>query len=294
MKKIRAIRHYRFTDAELIRLASDKLNLAARDQAEFLDRGYDAARLNAIKMAKDAFDDYPMDRQLDGDKQEATENKNTLRDKLEDDTRRILIAAKYALAENGVYRCFGSYAIARLKDTILVRQARIVLKKAREHQAALAPEGISVARLDDYELLIATFSESIDTQIGAKAERKASTHERVDLGNALYALIVQLCEVGKHIWYTKNATKYKHYVLYKTSNTASDKADEKSTATNSNLVTTELETVVMDSDSAAKNTEIHVVKEANGAILLPASIAFLKENLSFNTLSEARQYIAPS
>jgi len=45
--------------------------------------------------------------------------------------------------------------------------------------------------------------------------------ERLAVGNELYDLIVELCDVGKRIWEHKNEAFYNDYVLYASSKSTS-------------------------------------------------------------------------
>lgn len=215
MTKLTYKRQYRFTDAFLVRLAEDKLKLLQRDIDEFSLRGFNITQLNAILIAKQQFADFPIDRELDLLKQHTTTEKKIFRKLLEVNTRLIVSAAKRAFKDKPEYAIFKSSPIARFDDETLVLYSNTLLLNARLHHSALAIEGLYASQLDDYGILINTFKEQTIAQLKAHYKRKYSTLLRIEKGNRLYNLIVQLCDLGKSIWQTKNDFKYNQYVLYK-------------------------------------------------------------------------------
>lgn len=217
MKTAITMRKYRFTDAQLIILLEDKLDFATRDAIEFADRGYDAARLAAMRQARLDFLAMPSDKALDAQKQVATFHKKQRRDELENATRRVKMAAWYALGTRSEYCAFGEQGIARLKDAQLLFHAEDVLKAARTYLSDLSSEGITAAKLDDYQTIIENFRLAHREQRIATINRYYSTGLRIKKANELYDFLTQICAIGKDIWYAESGTKYNHYVLYKTS-----------------------------------------------------------------------------
>lgn len=207
-------RTYRFTDAHLITLANDKLDLAQRDATEFVDRGYDSNRLASIQQLKQDFINIPSDRVLDAYKCTATQNKLIARDALETYIRRVQMAAQHGLENSANLVKFGTSAIARLSDDTLFLHAKDALSAAQEHLLELSNEGFNAAKLNTFESLITAFREAQLAQSQAVHERSIACANRITLGNSLYEAIVKICDIGKDIWYAENAAKYNHYVLY--------------------------------------------------------------------------------
>lgn len=215
MTKLTYKRQYRFTDAFLISLAEDKLKLLQRDIDEFSLRGFSITQLNAILTAKRDFADFPVDRDLDLLKRHTTTEKKIFRKLIEGNTRLIVLAAKHAFKDKPEYAIFKSSPITRFDDEALVLYSKHLLSNARLYHSALAIEGVHVSQLDDYGALINTFKEQTIAQLKAHYKRKYATLLRIEKGNRLYNLIVQLCDLGKSIWQTQDDFKYNQYVLYK-------------------------------------------------------------------------------
>lgn len=209
-----SIRKYNFSDGTLIQIANSKLQSANNDLVQFSDYGYTPAKIAEIEDAKTDFSSFPADAILDGDKQESTRVKKELRKQLETATRRIQSAAERAFKDSPERLAFGNTSLTRLSDGELELNASVVVEAAREKLSDLLTEGMTSAKLDDYETLTANFRLAMVAQNQAFAKRESSTDVRIAKGNLLYDLIVELCEVGKDIWVDKSPAQYNHYVIY--------------------------------------------------------------------------------
>lgn len=219
MKKLVAVRDYRFTDAHLVVLTDEKLDSALRDAVEFADRGYDATRLNQIRTLRQAFAVLPSDHYLDGLRQIATKHKNDSREALEAMTRTIQLAAKHVFKDNRLFSIFGETGLSRMSDGQFVHNSEDVYRAAQANLTSLDQEGITAAKLADYEALKIDFYNKFALQRQAQNTRDIATENRIKNGNELYTHLANLCEVGKDIWYTKNEAKYNDYLVYDTPTT---------------------------------------------------------------------------
>lgn len=214
MKKSIEVREYKMSDADLIQLADEILDLTVRDAAEFVTKGWDNARLATVSAAREDFNDYPSDEKSNSLRQKATDEKNKARDLLEEATRNIFVAVDNRYDDASDQNLFGHRDLARLTDNQLHRRAKLIYEAVNEHQADLVSEGITAAVVSAYNALASDFDLKIDRQRKSENDRNAEASKRVELGNKLYRLLIKVCNVGKVIWYSVNEAKYNDYVIY--------------------------------------------------------------------------------
>lgn len=219
MKSKESTRNYRMSDAELKQNGDNIISLINQDIIDFNDRGFSATKQTELENAIQAFSDYPSDEQLEGQKISATENKNTTRKVLEKSMRTFFLSAENVFGYGtGKYKEFGNADLTKQSDEELVRNAKILVQTAAKYLTQLSTEGITQTKIDLLEANRRNFDEGIDAQRMAIRERDAATEERINLGNALYALVVKYANIGKDIWYDSNESRYNDYVIYSTIN----------------------------------------------------------------------------
>ena len=65
-------------------------------------------------------------------------------------------------------------------------------------------------------LTVKNFDDCLDEQQYAIRKRRATTIDRINLGNNLYGIIIELFSYGKDYWITRNYARYKDYLIYNT------------------------------------------------------------------------------
>lgn len=230
MKQKMAVRNYNFTDAKLKQLADALLLQIDRDIQDFNDRGFTPAKRSELKSLIEQFENLPSDEQLEGIKMTTTEEKNAVRVKIETALRSIFLMARLVFGENsGKYKEFGNTDLSRQSDEELNRNTAMLVVTSKKYLNDLAAEGLNLAKIDAIDQMKQVFDASIDAQRIAVAERDSGTQNRINMGNALYALMTKYCEIGKDIYYSTNEAKYNDYVIYNTSSGEELPAEEEDT-----------------------------------------------------------------
>lgn len=214
MRRKEAIRNYKMADSALIQRADSLMNVANRDLTELGEYGVDAATITALETARDAFDDTETDEELMGDMIYATQLKNAKRAELLLQIKQIADRAKIKFGEeDGRYRKFGADMLSRNNDYELVRVGKRVGRVATGFLADLTSEGLTEPMITAMVATKDEFDDLIDDQDDAVRNRDIAVNERIGLGNALYALMVNLAAKGKLCWESVNEAKYNDYVL---------------------------------------------------------------------------------
>ena len=211
------VRIYNFTDAWLIQLADSLLLLIVRDGAELLKRGVSELKKATLQELRDQFSATKPDDYYLALAAIETENKDAARDTLAIALRTIYVAAENVY-ETGTahYEAFGNPALTRLTDEELIRNSHMAVGTARKFLTQLADEGINEAYLVSTEALTDNFDRAVDVQREAQQARDLATEDRILKGNALYKMIVKICNSGKDAWAPVNESKYNDYIIYNT------------------------------------------------------------------------------
>jgi len=127
----------------------------------------------------------------------------------------VSIYTKLALGANSKeYASFRFSGITRMSDQELVVYSKHVCKTAESYKDALTKRNIDEVMLGEALEATTILDNAIDAQTEAISLREQMSVKRLELGNELYDLIVELCEVGKRIWENENEAFYHDYVLY--------------------------------------------------------------------------------
>lgn len=216
-KKRETLRKYNLSDAQLKQTADQLLILIDRDAVEFADRNFNATKRAEFKTAIDTFENITSDEILEGRKISATEDKNAAREILHQKMKTALLMAKLVFGQNsGKYRTFGDTDYAMQSDNELCRNAKIMIDSCNDYLSDLAPEGMTIQRIQELTDAKNAFDEAIDKQASAINKRDGATSDRIDAGNALYSLVAKYAEIGKDIWYSVKEAYYNDYVIYDT------------------------------------------------------------------------------
>ena len=208
-------RNYNLLDSELCMFTSNLCNFLTRDLADLSVLGLTAPMITSLKALGDAFEIYPPDATFAGDLMIATENKNALREQIQEiiRTMALRVETKWG-ADSGKYKRLNLGPLVRLTDDMLLVTSRDMKIKMTEYLTALASLGLTQDMLDDWEDLNDQFELARNAQADAVAVRDEKTMERINKGNQLYGYVVTYCNFGKRIYEKTNPARYNDYIIY--------------------------------------------------------------------------------
>ncbi|RUT78401.1 hypothetical protein [Ancylomarina longa] len=194
-----------------------------RDVLEFMKYGYDDGIAETVRVKTEQFKAILPDMYWEGQKTLTTNNKEQLKGKLVEMLGEMAFKGKLALGSNSKeYATFRFSGMNRLTDQELVVYSKHVCKTAELYQEALAKRNIDGEMITLATEATTALDNAIDAQTEAIAVREQMSVKRFELGNELYDLIVELCEVGKRIWENTNEAFYHDYVLYGSNKSANE------------------------------------------------------------------------
>ena len=215
MKKKPVTQDFEMTLGEFATIMKAKVALAKRDAAEFAKQGTTAEQLTAVETSITEFENLPTDDELLGLQMNATAAKDKASEVLKSSMLEILgrAASKYGI-ESGYYRQFGVKALSALDGGELTTAARRVFRVGTKMLEDLADEGLTAAMLTALKTNTDAYETNLIAQEEAIANREIAVETRLEKANAIYAVVVKLCDKGKRIWQATNQAKYNDYVLY--------------------------------------------------------------------------------
>lgn len=168
-----------------------------------------------LQFRTEAFQQLQPDMYWLGQQMLATEEKNQARKALTDLLQEFQFRTKIALGKNSTpFQLFRFRYRPKLSDKEIVSDGKHISITAVKCLDHLVEQRIDQHLLDHLNLAIQSLEIAIDNQQRAKAQREQKREERIEQGNALYKMIVEICEVGKQIWRNRNEAFYKDYLLY--------------------------------------------------------------------------------
>ncbi len=189
--------------------------LLQRDAEEFSGMGYDEEYRLGLKIKVDFFRDLPSDQYWEGQQMLRTDAKKKLLASLTDQLGNLRFRAKLALGEKSVeYRSLRFAKLQTMKEQDLLIYANHVCTTCRNMIDKLAKRSITEEMLVSIEETATGLDDAIDQQRMMISTREAKTFEREEKANEIYAIIAEVCEVGKKIWDGVNPAHYNDYVIY--------------------------------------------------------------------------------
>ena len=196
--------------------------VVARDVAEFIKFGYEETIPTKVGEKTELFKAILPDMYWEGQKTLKTNAKDECRSTLVGLLGEIAFKAKLALRNGSKeYATFRFGGVDRKTDNELVAYAKHVCKTAEFFQEDLSKRNASPELITQTTTATIALDDAIDEQAEAISVREQKSVERLAVGNELYDLIVELCDVGKRIWEHKNEAFYNDYVLYASSKSTS-------------------------------------------------------------------------
>ena len=209
-------RVYKMSDGSLAGTAQKLAVAATRDVASLMQYGWTQVRIDALKAARTAFADLPTDVELSGLMMEATAAKNAIRKEATTycQVEIILRVSQHYGDESPVLKRFNAGELHTASDN----DFWFALKRIKRQATALLPnlvdEGLEQSHLDTLADYITDMDDAMEAQKVAIDDRDRAVYARIEAGNALYAEMVKLAEVGKRIWLGVNDSLYNDYILY--------------------------------------------------------------------------------
>ena len=214
-EKIEQKRTYNIEDANLITTSKIKIAFMRRDIVKLAEFGITTAILTAFENQVNAFEAFPTDKELVGYQELATENKNAKAAELKDAIEPIRARAETKFSYGSAkYKTFGITDISRYDDANLLIAGRRVVRIGNVYLTDLAPLGLSASILSSLTTLCNDFENLIITQDVKIGERDIAQEDRVEIGNAIFALLKNYCRLAKTAWRTLDAAKINDYLIY--------------------------------------------------------------------------------
>ncbi len=219
MKKQTIGREYNFPDADLYAQCRERIQYIKRDSKEFEGYAYNALKVDNFEHLCIQFADLPDDDELIGNQMEATNKKNTAKEKLKTSVRSIMtrVSARYH-SKSGHYRKFGTLKMNDMTDAKLLLCGRRVVRVSNKLLDFLHDTGLNQQHIDTVQRAAAAFENAIHIQQDKVSDRDIAVEKRIDMGNQLYQELVLVCNIGKDIWAESNKSMYENYTIYESNN----------------------------------------------------------------------------
>jgi hypothetical protein len=211
-------RLYNMSDPDLSQKGDVIGNLAERDIEKFELFKFMPEDLVRFRALVANFKDIGQDLYYEGLKMGCTEEKHASRSRLMNAIRPIRERMKLAFGINSaLYKSHKFAVLTKLPDEMLYVKARRIHKTAMLKTVELEKAGMTPAMLAAIETENALFLEKTDELDFAHYIREEKTEERIVCGNAVYAEMAMICEIGKSIWRNESPAKFNEYVIYQPS-----------------------------------------------------------------------------
>ena len=219
MKKQVGHRMYNFPDADLYTSCMQCIRNAHRDIENFKQYGYSLEKLTGFANQCEKFKNLPDDDEMVGDQMIVTEKKYEAAEKLKHTIRSIMtrVEMKYG-NRSGRYRKFGTAKMGDMTDAQLLFCGRRVARVSRAQVDFLADVGVNENQIQRVLDACAVFENALNIQQDKIADRDIAVDFRIEQGNKIYELMIEVCNVGKDIWVDKDPIKYEQYCVYDSNN----------------------------------------------------------------------------
>lgn len=248
-------RDYKMSDADLVQLSDIFKVRGERDLTELGRYNLDAPWLLGLSSKRNVFAITESDVALMADITTATQQRNVARILLEDSIRDIMVFVGLVFDKNsGEYRSFGVGSISGLSENDFARTALGVGTRALLYLTELGAKGYSQDLLDEFEALRIDFDNKIEVKKTMVDKRDIAVDNRIRLGNELYAMVVELGEMGKGYWITRNEAKYNDYIIYKSSAAQPPQFETEGPVPAGSVVNASVSGITASTDITLKNT----------------------------------------
>lgn len=218
---------FNFGFGELQQRCDNVLLLLVRDALQFSEMGYEQEFIDNLQTKTFEFKAIQSDTYWKGQQMLKTDEKKNARIALRNGIGNLRFRAEKALGADSVeYASFGFSRLSDLDETQLIVFALHVIKTAKNMLDTLAVRKVAESTLDEIAVLSTRLDDAIDAQKRAFSVREEKVFERREKGNALYATLVEACDVGKQIWDNVNPAFYDDYVIYGSQSSMNDEEQD--------------------------------------------------------------------
>ncbi len=219
MKKQLTHRQYNFPDADLYTFCSQSIRHAHRDIDLFKQYGYSLEKLVGLMNQCEKFRNLPDDDELVGDQMIVTEKKYDASEKLKSAIRSVMTRVEMKFGNrSGRYRKFGTAKMGDMTDPQLLFCGRRVARVCRAQIDFLADVGVNETQIQRVLDACAGFENAMNIQHDRIADRDISVEMRIEQGNKIYQIMIDICTIGKDIWAERDRIKYDQYCVYESNN----------------------------------------------------------------------------
>lgn len=206
-------RQYSMSDADLKQTADGLADNIRRDEAAFATRKIGKEALSGFEKRIADFDETSTDEEMLGYAMVATAQKDELAEAVRRAVRPIRNMAETAFDGKGNYLVFGFDDMANMSDNDLCRMGKRVVRVCKQLKADMEQQGLTDAQLTELAELCQQLDKSIDNAAAKSEARDIETQHRINLGNALYAEMMKLANVGKSLFEDSDEARYNDYVI---------------------------------------------------------------------------------
>lgn len=204
------------SDAKLADKTQRALIGAGRDVAVITPFGWDEERIEDLAEKRLAFLEMPDDTELSGMMMEATAAKKAARKAATDFCAKeivLRVSIRYGEKSPTMNRLKGGQ-LHTATDLEFQQVIRRIRRQATQLLPNLTVQGLTEAHLTTLSELITNYENASEAQQAAIENRDKAVEDRINLGNELYAELVELCEIGKRLHLNVSESSYNDYVLY--------------------------------------------------------------------------------
>lgn len=231
-------KNFNFTYGRLIQRGDRIISLIVRDAAQFEAYGYQISYSENLKSKLEIFRTTPTDVHWEGQQMLKTDIKKQLLKLLFDKIGDLRFRCKLTFGVNSIeYRSLRFNQLRNISDEELILFAPHLTKACRDMLEKLSEKQVTEALLTSIDETAHELDDAIDEQQAMIALREAKTLERQEMANEIYAMIAEICEVGKKIWEGKNPVYYHDYLIYGSVNPSDEESVEDETEDDSNAPT---------------------------------------------------------
>lgn len=209
-------RKYKISDSGLSIKADQVVVLIERDAEELVTYGITSEIQGAaITLKSEEFQNFPTDEEKEGEQIEETGIKIREEKELKNAIRDIMakVAQKWPV-NYARYRSFGTKGLDKFNETAIYFCGKRVVRRATLYLNELLLVGVTQDEIDNLETINQTYHDNLINQSEAIYDRDISKEKRIILGNALYKMVVKVCDAGKKCWHGVSEAKYNDYVIY--------------------------------------------------------------------------------
>ncbi len=208
-------RKYGLRDADLSQFTINATGFLTRDLSDLEEFGITAARVAALAALQEQFEVFPTDGQKIAQIQQVVIVKDAKRAEIEEIAGFIRTRAENAFKNNmGFYNEFEFEGLANESDHSFASRALGIAMCAAKYQTQLADFGQTAAKTTAYTAEVNGFQMILKDVSAAKADRTETARDRINLGNQMYELLVELCGFAQSFYAKRNAAKFQDYIIY--------------------------------------------------------------------------------